>query len=264
MDIILQSHLPFAPWMDPRTARLPGILPLDPCDWLLCDDAFAGQMAERERLIEAVPERVHALTPRAALAADELYDAVLAFLEQAPGYEVGVGEVRRPDGAWVTLARAAPLLTLGRLVQEDFCLLQHEGTQSVLTGAILCFPANWHLYEKIGRPLTDIHQTVDSYGPIMAARVQRLFDAIRPDRPMWRGNALIYDDAELFHPPKSQIGSSRPMVTRGFVRSERQSMMKLPLTGAVVFSIHTYLVAMESLAPEVAGALKRLHQPETS
>ena len=264
MDVILQSHLPFAPWMDPRTARLPGILPLDPCDWLLCDDAFAGQMAERERLIEAVPERVHALTPRAALAADELYDAVLAFLEQAPGYEVGIGKVRRPDGAWVTLARAAPLLTLGRLVQEDFCLLQHDGIQSVLTGAILCFPANWHLHEKIGRPLTDIHQTVDSYGPIMAARVQRLFDAIRPDRPMWRCNALIYDDAELFHPPTSLIGASRPMVTRGFVRSERQSLMKLPLTGAVVFSIHTYLVAMESLAPEVAGALKRLHQPETS
>jgi dimethylamine monooxygenase subunit A len=53
------------------------------------------------------------------------------------------------------------------------------------------------------------------------------------------------------------------MVTRGFVRSERQSLMKLPLTGAVVFSIHTYLVAMESLAPEVAGALKRLYQPKT-
>ena len=48
---ILQSRLPFAPWMDPRTARLPGILPVEGADWLRVDDAFALQMAERDARI---------------------------------------------------------------------------------------------------------------------------------------------------------------------------------------------------------------------
>ena len=62
---ILQSRLPFAPWMDPRTARLPGILPVEGLDWLRVDDAFAGQMAERDARIAATPDLVHALLPEA-------------------------------------------------------------------------------------------------------------------------------------------------------------------------------------------------------
>jgi hypothetical protein len=37
MSLILQSALPFAPWMDPRTNRLPGVLPLEGDDWLRVD-----------------------------------------------------------------------------------------------------------------------------------------------------------------------------------------------------------------------------------
>ena len=55
MTPILQDRLPFAPWMDPRTARLPGIMPGEGGDWLAIDDAYAGQMAERDRLIGPFP-----------------------------------------------------------------------------------------------------------------------------------------------------------------------------------------------------------------
>ena len=48
----LQSRLPFAPWMDPRTARLPGILPVEGDDWLRVDEAFADQKAERDARIK--------------------------------------------------------------------------------------------------------------------------------------------------------------------------------------------------------------------
>ncbi|MDZ4135417.1 MAG: DUF3445 domain-containing protein, partial [Paracoccaceae bacterium] len=203
MTSILQSHLPFAPWMDPRTARLPGILPLEGDAWLCTDDAFAAQMAERDRLIADAEPAVHGLQEPARPAADELLDRVLMKVHTTAGYRVDDDQVIRPDGVCVPILRAAPLLTLGRLVQEDLCLLQHDGTEHVLTGAILCFPASWTLAEKLGRPMTGIHTPVAPYDADVARRVQRLFDAIRPEQPLWRANALSYD-VPVLHLPRPE------------------------------------------------------------
>lgn len=257
MTEILQSALPFAPWADPRTRRLPGTLPMEPGDWLRVDDAFAGQMAERDRLIAGRPEAVHALSERGRPAAAELLELALAELGGKPGYRIGAAEVQRPDGVTVALDRGAPLKTLGRLCQEDFCLLEKaEGeAEHVLTGAILCFPASWTLAEKFLRPLVGIHIPVAVYDDEIARRVQRLFDAIRPGQGLWRQNALFYADAALHQPrreadPRTNRGADLP-----FIRSERQSLMRLPASQAVVFAIHTYVIRRESLNPEQAQAL---------
>ncbi|MFC2967881.1 heme-dependent oxidative N-demethylase family protein [Acidimangrovimonas pyrenivorans] len=254
MTTILHKHLPFAPWADPRTRRLPGILPLEPGDWLRVDEAFAGQMAERDRLIAGKPEAVHRLAPEALPAARELLALVLAELSALPGYVVGREVVTRPDGMAVKLDRDAPLLTLGRLCQEDFCLLQQQGDEHVLTGAILCFPASWTLEEKYGRPLIGIHDNVPVYDDNIARRVQRLFDAIRPGRGLWRANALLYEDPSLFHPKREADPRKKP-ASAPFLRSERQCLLRLPESGAVVFSIHTYLLRVEDLSEEQAAAL---------
>lgn len=254
MPPILQSRLPFAPWMDPRTARLPGILPVVGDDWLRADDAFAGQMAERDARIRDQLALVHGLLPEARPAADELLDRVLQKLAQTPGYRLGADVVQRPDGVAVPLDRAQPLVTAGRLVQEDLCLLEREGDEHLLTGAILCFPASWTLAEKLGQPMTRIHVPVDHYTDDVARRVQRLFDAIRPEQALWRMNALVYDDPALFQPRRE--GERRPQpVQRRYMRCERQCLLRLPESRAVVFTIHTYLVRLQDLAPEARAAL---------
>lgn len=253
---ILQGRLPFAPWADPRTRRLPGIQPLPAGQWLQVDDAFAAQMAERERLLDHHFGDVHALLPGAEAAAQELLERVLAELAQMPGYAVGPDMAHRPDGGCVTLDRQAPLATLGRLVQEDFCILQPGGAgEHVLTAAVLCFPASWTLAEKLGRPLSGIHRTVTDYDPAMAARVQRLFDAIRPETPLWRANALAYEDPALFQPRHEAQRHKTPAGDAPYIRSERQCLLRLPQSGAVVFSIHTFVVLHRALAPEQAAAL---------
>ena len=258
MKPILQSHLPFAPWMDPRTSRLPGTLPLAGGEWTCVDDAFAGQMAERDRLIAAHPDLVHALQDRAKPASQELYETVLNALRLRPGYNVSAQTVCRPDGVVVPLNPSEPLLTLGRLVQEDLCLLEQTDAEHVLTGAILCFPASWTLAQKLGRPMTQIHVPVESYTDDIARRVQRLFDAIRPEQPLWRANSLIYDDATLHQPRREGERRPRP-VAKTYARSERQCLIRLPQTRAVVFAIHTYVVAMSDLPPDVAQGLRDLH-----
>lgn len=252
---ILQDRLPHLPWIDPRTRRLPGILPVEGQDWLRVDEAYAPQMALRDRLIAAHPEDVHALLPEARPAADELYAAVLDWLRINPGFSLTGTTATRPDGITVPLDPTNPLVTLGRLVQEDLCLMERQGEEYTLTGGMLCFPASWTLAQKIGRPLTGIHDPVPVYDADIARRVARLFDAIRPGQPLWRMNYLTYDDFVL-HQPRRE-GEKRPQPTdHVYVRCERQCLLRLPVTKAVVFTIHTYVVDAATVTPADLAALR--------
>ena len=238
--MILQSRIPYDVSAEPR---LPGIQPLALEDWLMVDDAFAGQMARREDLISTKPEAVIALSEGARPAAEELLDYVLAHL--GPGYTRASQHVTRPDGVTVMIDRANPMHTLGRLVQEDLCILEKQGEEHVLTAATLCFPASWMLAEKFMKPLIGIHIPVQSYDENIAARVQRLFDGIQVGRPLWRWNGLKYTVSELHHPRSESDRRPRP-VNPEFFRSERQCLVRLPETRAVVFSIHTFVVKLEN------------------
>jgi dimethylamine monooxygenase subunit A len=239
MTEILQTRLPY----DPEAAHaLPGIAPLGMADWLLADDAFAGQMEERARLLKERRAEVLAVTDGAAPATDELLRFVLEWLaEHGRGYNVSARDVRRPDGVTVPIDRSDPMGTLGHLVQEDLCIMERRGEEHVLTAAVLCFPASWHLADKIGHPLTTIHVPVKAYDDGLARRVQRLFDGVQPGRPLWRFNALRYADATL-HQPRARVQPSAA-ADYPYLRSERQCVLRLPETRACVFSIHTYVVA---------------------
>lgn len=244
--------------MNPPTWKLPGIQPLEPETWLVVDDAFAAQMARRKALMEDRLDKVHALLPEARPAAKECLDAVLTFLSARPDYGIDAQIVRRPDGVSIEIDRENPLITLGQIIQEDICLMLPGEDEHTLGGAILCFPASWTLAQKIGRPLMRIHEPVAKYTDDVGKRVQRLFDAIRVENPMWRANAHLEDSPELFtprledapHPPKS---AAPP-----YLRSERQTLMRLPDTDAVVFGIHTWMVSVENLTPDQRGTLDRV------
>lgn len=248
MTAILQQSLPVLAWMEPLTARLPGVQPVQGDDWLRQDEAFAAQMAERDRLVFSCPDLVIGKMPEADDAIAELFALVLDKLRRVPGYDVGTDSVRRPDGVSVSL-NAAPLQVLGRLVQEDLCVMQKQGDAHVLTAAVLCFPSNWTLAEKLGKPLLAIHKPVPEYGADLAKRVQRMFDAVRPEMPLWRMNYNVFADPKLFHPAREadHVPSQRQ---GGYLRSERQCILRLPQTGAGVFSIHTYVVRLDSLSED--------------
>lgn len=220
---------------------LPGVRPWKGDTWLHVDEAYAAQMAERARLLDHHPEDVLFGMPEANAAADELLSLVarealhLGFSESPKG-------LRRPDG--VEVAFGAPMQTLGRLFQNDFVILQKDGAEHVLTAAVLCFPASWMLSEKAGLPLIRIHAPVPEYTPRIATVVQRMFDTVRVGQPLWRFNRLWYADPTLYQPrsaqtPREQAGSA------AFMRSERQTIIRLPETQATVFAIHTYVVARD-------------------
>lgn len=236
---ILQSVLP-AVVAELAARRLPGMAPVDPEAWLIRDEAFAEQMALRDRLLQT--HRGLVLRERAggSVAAAELLEAVLAHCLEG-GYGRRGDVLTRPDGVDIDLHFDTPLATAARLVQEDLLILEPGPSGHVLVEGALLFPASWTLAEKISRPLTAIHGPVAAYDPDLARRVQRMFDAIRPGQPLVRANRLEYADFRLFQPRREADPPPRDPVPR-YIRSERQSLRRLPETGAIVFSIHTYVV----------------------
>ena len=238
--MIVQNAVP--PEMDGPTG-LPGMAPAAPHDWLRVDEAYGAQMQRRLALLAQQRGDVLWMDPTAQTAACEVLKEALLVLPDI-GFEVAGDIETCPDGRVVAIDFAAPLLMLGQLVQEDICLLQKRGEEHVLVGAVLCFPASWRLAEKAGRPLIGIHEPVEEYDENLARRVQRLFDGVRVGRPLWRFNRLWYDDAEL-HQPRSAIMPRRispDQTAAPFIRSERQCVVRIPVSDVVVFSIHTFVV----------------------
>lgn len=234
MTGILHDRLPD----DAIAHPLPGTRPLAPGDWLRRDERYGEQMALRDRLVETRRDAVIACLPEAREAVDELLAVVLA--------ELGVsgGRFDRPDGVAVPIDRADPLGTLGRLALEDFIVMLRGENEHWLAAGVLCFPSLWTLTQKIGRPLTEIHTPVPEYDTALATRVQRLFDLVRVEQPLVRWNHLPYETDRLHNPAYEPTSpeDSHASGPRPFLRKERQVIKRLPETGAVVFSIHTWLV----------------------
>ncbi len=240
MTEILHDVLPADLQTDPP---LPGVRPLSDGLWLRVDEAYAAQMDYRRALISRRPQDVIWQSEDARDAVSELYDAAIDLLPDL-GFNVGSRHIICPDGCDIDRMAGSALHTLGRLVQEDLCVMQKKGDEHVLTAAVLCFPASWTLAEKAGRPLSAIHKPVVEYDADLAKRVQRLFDGVQVGRPLWRNNMVFYDDPDLFQ-PRSENDGHRAIPQRDsatYRRAERQCILRLPETRAVVFSIHSYLV----------------------
>jgi len=258
--LILQDRLPDAPWRESSFRRLPGMRAIGPDDWVFVDGAYRAQMRLREDLLAARRDDVLAVLPEAVPAADEVLELALDVLVRRPEFDVTAGAVLRPDGRAVAIARDDPLGTVGRILQEDVCILEKQGDEHVLTGAVLVFPSGWTLAQKLGRPLLRIHRPVAEYDGDVGRRVQRLFDGLRVGRPLMRSNLLWHGEPMLFAPRTEENPRDPEAEMPPYLRSERQCLVRLPRTGAVIFTIHTTVMATAALSPEDRAALT--HRPD--
>jgi hypothetical protein len=252
---ICQNTLPVAPWMDALAARLPGLQPVAEGDWLRVDDAYAGQMAYRDRLLKERRDEVVMRAAGPVEAEAVLLDQVIAAVLALPGFARVEGGIKRPDGLVIDPAREdSAIIAAARLAQEDFLILEQTGDGHVLTSAVLCFPASWSLHQKIGRNMLRIHEPVDSYDDGIAKRVNRVMDVLQQGNAVWRANVLCYNDPELHQPRLEHERRPFDPAAPVWVRVERQSLKRLTET-ATVFAIHTYLVPLEELTPEQLATL---------
>ena len=244
---ICQKEIKIAAWMEPKFSRLPGLNPLEIDDWLFSDDVFPEQMEYRDYLIANKKDVVFQCLSGSKAACEELLANIVRHL-QAKGYVKTRSGLIRPDGIEVNLFNDHPLLTAGRLTQHDLCVMELQDDEHVLTAACLCFPSSWSLSEKIGKPLIKIHEPVPSYDEDLARRVQRLFDVIRVDHPMFRVNTLIYSDPNLHQPRTMSTRRSISKNDKLWVRSEFQSLIRLRVSKAVIFGIHNTIIPLQNLS----------------
>jgi hypothetical protein len=154
-----------------------------------------------------------------------------------------------------------PLLALATLAQEDFCLMQKRADGAyALTGAILCFPSHWHLHEKLGRPMAEIHAPVPGFAARLGGTADRFLTNLLPERPVWRANWTLVESPELFHPhPRETVPdlSAANAGERLWLRVERQTLRRLPVSGAVAFTIRSLVEPLAEVAgrPGVAAAM---------
>lgn len=256
MSAILQKSLPFAPWMQPHTLRLPGIQPIKLDDWLQIDEVYTEQLSEKNRILENHFNQVHVLDEQCVSAAEELLNLILNLLPGL-GFSQSNRKIQRPDGVEISISYSEPLVTLSQLLQEDFLIMIEESGEHILKGGCLCFPASWDLLEKFLSPVTFIHEPVPVYDKNLATRVERLLSSIRPEVPLMRGNTLRYTNPSLFL-PKRNSDPDRKEIDGEFIRSERQTLVRLPKTRAIVFSIHTYVIKEKDLTEIQQAGLEKL------
>lgn len=244
---------PLEPYLAGPT-RLPGLRPMTG-GWTQVLADHAAQLALRDRLVAGRRDAVIAMLDEGRAPAGELLSLLSAEGDRGGAFpRVERPEaLRRADGALVPVHRADPMATVARLVAEDFCLLTRRDGEAEyrLVAAALCFPSRWSLAEKLGRPMTAIHDPVPDYDADLARRVARVFDALAPARPVERANWLIHADAAL-HQPVGRAWDGRDTY---FLRTERQTLRRLPVSGAVAFGIRTSVTPFEALAPASAATL---------
>jgi len=143
-----------------------------------------------------------------------------------------------------------------RAAWEDMCLLTRAPDEDFyrLTGAAVAFPSDWNPAEKLGLPLTALHQPIHGYAEQLATGVDHFMAALQPGRIFGRSNWFIAPTDALrwiTQPPEqafAHVSACNGGVTL-FVRCERQTLRKLPQTGAVLFTIGIYTAPLGTLSP---------------
>ncbi|HET6466803.1 MAG TPA: DUF3445 domain-containing protein [Geminicoccaceae bacterium] len=250
-----------------------GLRNLDLADWLWLDERLAADVTERRRLVQERPDEVLAVRPGAEPACRELLEMLVAWLPRhAPAHYAAAGEALlvRATGDRVSAEDREPLRRAGLLVQEDLCLMGRGADGAYrLEAAHLCFPSHWRLHDKLGRPLREIHAPVPVVRDRLAEPIDRFFATLAPERPVWRANWSLVESPAPFHPgPRvpDPLLSADNAGERLWLRVERQTLRRLPVSGFVLFTIRTLIRPLGEVARQegvaVAMAARLREMPE--
>jgi len=223
-----------------------GLRSMDPATWIEIDEHYESEIAEKRRLLADRRAEVFVSLPAGLGGSREVLAKLVEFLpERFPERFAGGPDI---DDS------LHPLESASLLVQEDLAVMTAQNGQWVLTAAAVCFPSRWDLASKIGADMHGIHQPVPHYEERIGAATDAAFDKMTPDRPVWRINWTVLDDPELFQPSAAgrKTGArARPGAEEFgdamFFRTERQTLWKLPDSGDILFTIHTYRDSLSSL-----------------
>lgn len=246
-----------------------GIKPLDISEWIDVDAQLPAQLDEKARLAAAHPDEVFVAEAGTEAAQAEVLALLVEHLPQRfPDIYRRDGETMAVAGRNVPLSGDAPLRLGASLVQEDLVIMRRAEQGWRLAAGSLSFPSSWHLREKFGRPMHEVHAPVPGFGAGTRNNelIGRMFDNLRPEMPVIRWNWSVYGDDALYHPhnsPARRFGEGE-VVTQAFFRVERQTLRRLPESRDILFTIRIHLDPLAALerssdsAAIATGLIERL------
>lgn len=270
-----------------RPGRLvSGMKKLDLNEWLLENpEEMPFELGLKKRALDDPARRppLIACEPGSVFAQAELLEM---FLEHLPRvypslYRVeGEGQDRRvsvvPTGDVYRVGdfEACPLELCNRLVQEDLALVRPDpppgegaapppkaaSLPHVMSAAVVVFSFG-DLHEKLGQPLLFIHGPVPGFEKELNGLLSRAFTSLAPETPLWRNNWAFANNGDLDRPV---YGTEDSFVTRleaaklapeeRFLKTEYQTLRKLPLSGHLLFTVRTYVEALSELKGQPIAA----------
>ncbi len=254
------AHTPYDGTSKPFTI---GLKPLDLAEWIEPGADLEAQLDEKARLYAEIPEKVFVEEPDSRSAQAEALDLLVEHLPRRfPDIYRGEADVMLvgSSGRRIRLdADAAPLRTASLLIAEDLILMRRGDDGWRLAAGSLCFPSSWSLIEKFGKPLQDIHAPVPGFGPgtRSADIINRMFDGLQ-SQAVERYNWSIQAGSALYHPLSRQQridrATGRPtkfpdgdIDGRAFIRVERQTLRKLPISKDILFTIRIHMDPLKVL-----------------
>jgi hypothetical protein len=242
-----------------------GLKPLDIANWIEVDENLGAHLAEKRRLYETIPDKVFVEEAETRAAQQEVLDLLASHLPerfpQTHRLAEGAVEVLGALPPAFPAPLDAPLVTASLLVQEDLILMRRGENGWRLAAGALCFPSSWVLTEKFGRPLHEIHDPVPGFGPGSRPDqlIARMFDGLQ-GQAVERFNWSIQAGDALYHPLSdvqridratnrpSKFADAAEIDARAFIRVERQTLRKLPVSRDILFTIRIHLDPLAVLA----------------
>lgn len=242
------THTPFD---GSRKAFSVGLAPLNLDEWIEPDPRLAAHLLEREQLIRDKRDLVLREEPcTRAIQREALQLVVDHVVARYPA-------LYRLEGRRLTVLatgrsfdlddeREAPLAIAGHIVTDDLLILTPGEGGYRLVAAVLCFPSAWSLADRFGQTLDGLHEAVPGYQSKLARVMNRIFENLKVDQPVWRVNWSIYPDDELHHPeskerPRAWFDDPANLAPEAFVRVERQTLRRMPESGAMLFTVRIHV-----------------------
>jgi len=240
--------IPYRPWLDRGHVvdgsfrwRL-GARPLDLDEWIEFGPDADGWIARKVEVMAEHPSTAFAVIDGIEAECEEIAAELRRHLQRRfPD--------RHPDGSFEAGGDLHPLDRAARLVPEDLVVMVERESGLVFGGGSVCFPNRWDLRSKLGLSISRVHAPVDQLNEQLEEAVDGFFARLRPDRSFWRLGWGILDTAEGYTPLDGTAAPRPTSLTLDdlHVRVERETLRRLPLTGAVLFTIRTYVTPLRSV-----------------
>ncbi|KAL9594624.1 MAG: hypothetical protein Q9219_006932 [cf. Caloplaca sp. 3 TL-2023] len=238
-------------------------------EWIELDKEFPDFHAEKSRRIGELGNKIAYTAPEGLNGAYELLEEFRDYLPQRyPSLFaktlVGIDNLLTGERFNTTERplKQDPMQIAARLVQDDLVItIEKPDGQYYLFGGAVTVPGTWCLEERLGMPLSQIHVDkgkVPGFREKLERGVMNLFRRIQPENPVQRNTwYVIGHDAISEDGFTLGVGKMNMPVENFLFRTERQTLRRLPRSGAVAFHFRTYSVPILDIVkePYVPGRL---------